>query len=138
MTVVRALGLAPSGMTKVQTASDLTDRDVYLVDILLPNGVTYPNFRVTEARLQGADVLIGMDVIGTGDLSITNVDGKTTFSFRFPSLKEIDYVVETAKGGGIPQNRSERRHPRGNTATPAAGTREPRGGGTAPPRRAST
>ena len=41
------------------------------------------------------DVLIGMDVIKYGDFSITNTNGKTTFSFRTPSIKEIDYLKES-------------------------------------------
>ena len=40
-------------------------------------------------------ILIGMDIIKHGDFSITNVNGKTTFSFRTPSVKEIDYVKES-------------------------------------------
>ena len=35
------------------------------------------------------DVIIGMDVICKGDFAITNLNGKTTFSFRIPSEKEI-------------------------------------------------
>ena len=35
-----------------------------------------------------------MDVITTGDLAITNHNGKTTFSFRVPSCEEIDFVAE--------------------------------------------
>jgi hypothetical protein len=38
-----------------------------------------------------ADVLIGMDIIGEGDFAVTHQDGKTTFSFRVPSLKTIDF-----------------------------------------------
>jgi hypothetical protein len=41
-----------------------------------------------------ADILIGMDIITIGDFSITNVDKKTVFTFRFPSIKTIDYVEE--------------------------------------------
>ena len=37
------------------------------------------------------DVVIGMDVICNGDLAITNQDDKTTFSFRIPSVAEIDF-----------------------------------------------
>ena len=32
-----------------------------------------------------------MDVICNGDLAITNLDDKTTFSFRIPSETEIDF-----------------------------------------------
>ncbi len=48
--------------------------------------------RYDELVRDSVDVLIGMDVIGLGDFSITNKDGKTTFSFREPSMEEIDYT----------------------------------------------
>lgn len=51
--------------------------------------------KVTEGVLSGFDLLIGMDIITTGDFSITNVGGKTIFSFRVPSIKELDYVKES-------------------------------------------
>jgi len=35
-----------------------------------------------------------MDIINRGDFSITNVGAKTVFSFRMPSIKEINYVKE--------------------------------------------
>lgn len=37
------------------------------------------------------DLLIGMDIISLGDFAITNVNGKTTFSFRLPSTSIIDF-----------------------------------------------
>jgi len=39
-------------------------------------------------------MLIGMDVICKGDFAITNFQGNTTFSFRMPSMYEIDFVAE--------------------------------------------
>lgn len=38
-----------------------------------------------------------MDIITRGDFAITNVNGKTTFSFRFPSIGTIDFVDEGQK-----------------------------------------
>lgn len=49
---------------------------------------------VSEAELNGFDVLIGMDIITLGDCSITNVNGKTVFSFRIPSTETVDYVQQ--------------------------------------------
>jgi hypothetical protein len=62
---------------------------------ILPNQVAFPFVKVTEGVLSGFDLLIGMDIITMGDFSITNVGGKTTFSFRVPSVKEIDFVSES-------------------------------------------
>ena len=50
--------------------------------------------QVSEAVLNGFDVLIGMDIITLGDFSITNVNGKTVFSFRIPSTETVDYVQQ--------------------------------------------
>lgn len=44
--------------------------------------------------MQGADILIGMDVINRGDFAVTNVGGITKFSFRVPSEAHIDFVED--------------------------------------------
>ena len=36
--------------------------------------------------------LIGMDVISLGDFSLSNHEGKTTLSFRVPSMGGMDYT----------------------------------------------
>ena len=40
----------------------------------------------------GINCLLGMDVIGLGDLSLTNLNGNTCMSFRYPSAHEIDFI----------------------------------------------
>jgi SEC-C motif len=47
--------------------------------------------KVTEGILGGFDVLIGMDIISQGDFAVTNFGGNTRFSFRVPSLEELDF-----------------------------------------------
>lgn len=66
-------------------------RPVYSVCLYLPNRVCVPELPVALGEPLGCDLLIGMDVIGRGDFSITNFQGKTTFSFRFPSCEDIDF-----------------------------------------------
>ncbi len=39
-------------------------------------------------------MLIGMDIIGAGDFAVTNKDGKTVMTYRYPSSKCIDFVTE--------------------------------------------
>ena len=58
-----------------------------------------PNVQVTQCDdgRGDFDMIIGMDVITLGDFSVTNVGGNTTFSFRWSSIKEIDYVQEADK-----------------------------------------
>jgi hypothetical protein len=97
--VVAELGLKPSGKVKVRGVgpagtSQEHDSNTYLINILLPNNVNIVGVRVSENAVDGCDVLIGMDVITTGDLAITNHNSKTTFSFRAPACEEIDFVSE--------------------------------------------
>jgi predicted aspartyl protease len=97
--VVSELGLTHMGVTDMTSASGHTEtRRVYLVNIQIP----IMAFRVlgvpaVEAQPGGCDVLIGMDLITLGDFSITNVGHKTTFSFRVPSQKTVDYVTELGR-----------------------------------------
>lgn len=92
---VDQLGLKPIGMTQVQGVGGTHVQEVYLVAMLLPNGVGYSSVRVTKANLgPTTDVLIGMDIIGSGDFSVTNKGGVTKFSFRHPSVAHIDFVED--------------------------------------------
>jgi hypothetical protein len=74
-TVIRAglaqlLGLQPTGVTTIHTASDTNVRCYrYLVRVLLPNNVSFEK-TVVEAPLRGQhiDCLIGRDVLANGVL----------------------------------------------------------------------
>jgi predicted aspartyl protease len=89
--IVDELGLKPIGKTKVLHADGESTVNVYYVNIFLPNQVGFKFIRVTEGKLSGFDLLIGMDLISCGDFAVTNFGGNTTFSFRVPSLEEIDF-----------------------------------------------
>ena len=98
--IVDDLHLIPVGKTTIGTANGLKDTDTYFVNIGLPNGVMIPNVLVSCAELGGSvDVLIGMDIITFGDFSITNLNGRTVFSFRIPSVSEVDFVAEHRASG---------------------------------------
>lgn len=43
------------------------------------------------------DLIIGMDIISNGDLSVSNYKGKTMLSFRMPSLGCVDYQKDLSK-----------------------------------------
>ena len=94
--IVDDLNLIPVGNTNISTANGVVAVNTYFVDFGLPNGVTVKNVLVSCADLgDDIDVLIGMDIIRHGDFPITNVNNKTTFSFRTPAVEEIDYVKES-------------------------------------------
>lgn len=91
--IAEDLNLKPIGMTKVHTAShkDVVT-EVYMISILLPNKICIPTLRVTKGQVTGHDMLIGMDIINKGDFAVTHNGGKTSFSFRIPSICEIDFT----------------------------------------------
>jgi len=90
--VVEGCGLVPTGMCRVKTAGGEKDSFTYLVSVFLPNKVCFSQLRVTQADITDADVLIGMDIIASGDFAVTNLNGKTNLSFRIPSVECIDFV----------------------------------------------
>lgn len=68
--------------------------EVFLVNLRLPNGVTFHTIHATLGDLpHGSHVLIGMDVVGQGDFAVTNEGGQTWFSYRIPAQAHIDYVA---------------------------------------------
>jgi len=103
--VVTRCGLKPVGMTLVRHAQGESQAETYMVNVRLPNGVGFHSVRVTRGVLVGCDALIGMDIINQGDFAVTNVDRRTVFSFRVPSLARVDYVQQWK--ANIPARRSE-------------------------------
>lgn len=65
---------------------------MYLVNIGLPNQVVLPATRVTEGEIGGADLLIGMDIIGEGDFAVTSKGGETWMTYSLPSSRTLDFV----------------------------------------------
>jgi predicted aspartyl protease len=91
--VAKKLNLLPVSMIKISTPTDKDKpSNVYLINLYLPNHAIVKDVRVAEGIPGGCDMLIGMDVISLGDFAVTNYNGHTTFSFRMPSMAEIDFV----------------------------------------------
>ena len=114
--VVQRLKLVPTGKMPIHTPSGQSICNTYLVDILLPNNVLVKDNQVCESEIggQGLGVLIGMNIITQGDFSVSNFQGKTTFTFRIPSVKETDFVKEaqmqTITGTHGPGKRKKKKH----------------------------
>jgi hypothetical protein len=66
--------------------------------LYLPNAIAFQQHSFIEVdEISGekdgpADLLIGMDIIGQGDFAVTVEQGRTLFSFRFPSYRSINFV----------------------------------------------
>ena len=89
------LGLHPIDKVLVQHAKGQSYENVYFAIVQVTDKY-YLEVEITECQSSSTnfEVIIGMDVISKGDFSITNVGGQTTFSFRLPSLRSIDYKAE--------------------------------------------
>ena len=90
-------------MVTVHDVRGSSESETFFVNIALPNQTMFSNMRVAKGELAGADILIGMDVISQGDFAVTNVGGKSKFSFRVPSSIHIDFVEEHNKKAKVPQ-----------------------------------
>ena len=116
--VVDRCGLKPTGMKEVYVVGGQQLAETFLVNIGLPNKVLIRNVEVTRGRLGDADMLIGMDIITSGDFSITNVGGKTVFSFRVPSVETVDFVKESKAEAAKDQKRAKRKKRRTSKKRP--------------------
>jgi hypothetical protein len=94
--VVQKLGLTPIGKCQVHHGDGESERNTYVVNFRLPNTVGFAGMVVTDfpPSHNSFEVLVGMDVIRHGDLSISNVGDKTCISFRTPSIECVDYVAD--------------------------------------------
>lgn len=106
--VVQSLSMIPTGKMNSHTASGVSVVNTYLANIILPNHVRVTDVMMMDAAIgqRGFDVLIGMDVITTGDFCVSNYQGKTVLTFRIPSEGLTDYVPSSIlKNKGLPAGR---------------------------------
>jgi len=91
--VATDLGLPTEALIPIHHAGG-SSRNVpqHYVNLQLPNNVVMVGRPVAQLPLTNCDVLVGMDIISLGDFAISNLDGKTTFTFRMPSVEEFDFV----------------------------------------------
>lgn len=94
--VAHDLSLPATGMMCINTPSGSKDVCTYLVDIVLPNDVTVKDVEVCGSDIgeQNLGVLIGMNIITQGDFAVSNFEGHTSFTFRIPSIKNVNYAQE--------------------------------------------
>lgn len=90
--VVADFSFQPIGVVQVMGAAGMKVQNQYIIDLLLPNGVVFQGITVTGCQISGAELLIGMDIIGSGDFAVTLKEGKTVFSYRHPNNGCIDFV----------------------------------------------
>jgi len=89
--VIDKLGLLLIGETTIQGVTGSKKVNRYAVEFLLPNDCSIKLMANGCSEILGCDVLIGMDIISTGDFAITANSKGSTFSFQIPHGKEIDF-----------------------------------------------
>ena len=102
--VVSECVLKESGETELHGVLGSETTPTYLVDVFLPNKVRVVEVTVAKAPLTGdSEILVGMDIIGTGDFAVSSYKGKTSFSFRIPSMEQIDFLPPENRPGSTPR-----------------------------------
>ncbi|MCX6258705.1 MAG: retropepsin-like aspartic protease [Bacteroidia bacterium] len=114
--LAESLNLPPIGKMDVKGVHGIQTRNVYAVKVILNNNNISFNLRVTECDDltddHSTEMLLGMDIISQGDFAISNFEGKTTMTFRQPSIQKIDFVVPAdnyVSPNQQPLSRGERR-----------------------------
>ena len=97
--VVQAIKCTQIGVTyMVGVGGDPIRAGVYDIDLRLPNRATLNKIKVASLpKLEGCDILIGMDVINLGDFAVTHDEGNTIMSYSMPPHKKIDFVERSNK-----------------------------------------
>jgi len=94
--VAETMGLKPEDFTPVIGMENKTiEAPLYSIQISMGSFII-PYIQVIGLPMSSHEhnMILGMDVMVHGDVSITNHNGKTTLSFRQPSLETIDYSKE--------------------------------------------
>ena len=96
--IVDALSLVTVGPTPVHHVQGLSYSNAYLISLaFLQSKVRFNELRVTEGLLPAdVDLLIGMDVVSSGDLLITNFRGHTELHFQCPA-NGVDHLARAIK-----------------------------------------
>ena len=90
--MVKLLNLVPIDVVTISTPSSITQVNVYAVNIKI-NEALIENVRVCDSNIgsQGLDLLLGTDIIGMGDLMVSNYNNKTIMSLRFPTKSDLRF-----------------------------------------------
>ena len=93
--VASMLGLIPQGTALVSSVTTQELSDSYNITVLLRSSINarFENVFATchPIEKQGIGLIIGMNIISKGDFAISNSNGKTTLSVRFPTQETIDF-----------------------------------------------
>lgn len=86
-----ALDLKPIGEIEAHHSGGHSIVNIYLINLMLPNGVEFQGLRVMDGNFDDTDVLLGMDVLSQCDFAVTHPCMQTKLSFQIPSIADIDF-----------------------------------------------
>jgi hypothetical protein len=93
--IVHCLELHSVSEADMTTPSGTMSCLLYAINLYLPDDICIHDITVAETLPTGCDIIIGMDIIGQGDFAVSNLNGKTAFTFRMPSLHKFDFTKRT-------------------------------------------
>jgi predicted aspartyl protease len=95
--IANAIGLVPIGNIQLAGINSVNLVKIAYVTAILPNDIRIPKIKILISNLiPNIDMLIGMDIIARGDLSISNGGNGTVFSFVMPSFPDKIDLFEKA------------------------------------------
>jgi predicted aspartyl protease len=68
----------------VDVNSNVLDCETYLVDVRFADGTVLSKMLVATFDFNDCDMIIGMDIISQGEFNLSNVNGRTVFTFKLP------------------------------------------------------
>lgn len=88
--VISECGLTPECKPLSIAHADARGKEVHAfrISLKLPNGIEFHNVLAGEKQSDDIDVLIGMNVIGRGDLLVMGDAGRAEALFRFPAVND--------------------------------------------------
>lgn len=95
--VFNELGLIPIDKSYIRAVNNISESDIALIDLEFLENLKIKDVRAGICQLYDCDVLIGMDVIQKGDISISHTGNKTLFSFAIPPFDNPTDLYEKAK-----------------------------------------
>jgi predicted aspartyl protease len=99
----KALNLTPFNRIRVCGVNNTSIADVVKISVRLPNKVLIDDINVPICDLTpGIDMLIGMDIILSGDFAISNAGGRTLFTFAIPPFENKTDLYEKALATSYP------------------------------------
>lgn len=90
----KRLGVEPKSEMEIAGAVGHGAKPTYEMDVVVLNVHNFSRKSLVEIDFDKdyCDIVIGMDIISQGDFAVTERDGKTIFSFRYPHMRDIDFT----------------------------------------------